>query len=142
VYVAGSTSGTLPGQADRGRLDAYVRAYATDGTGRWTRQFGTQVTDSGTTVSADATGIYVGGETNGRFGHQTDRGSTDLYIRKFSPGGDGRWTTQFGSGRSDKQWWSDTDGAGTLSIAGDTNGAMPTQNTLGGGRDAFVAQVS
>ena len=41
VYVAGVTSGTLPGQTSTGGGDAFVRKYDAAGTEVWTRQFGT-----------------------------------------------------------------------------------------------------
>ena len=41
VYVAGVTSGTLPGQTSAGGGDAFVRKYDADGNELWTRQFGT-----------------------------------------------------------------------------------------------------
>ena len=70
VYITGSTSGALAGQTNRGSGDAYLRAYTANGSGLWTRQFGTDKGEAGIAVAADPTGIYVTGGTAGRFGHQ------------------------------------------------------------------------
>ena len=43
VYVAGTTTGTLPGQASAGGIDAFVRGYDVAGNVLWTRQLGTAV---------------------------------------------------------------------------------------------------
>ena len=69
VYVAGSTIGVFPGQSAVGGIDVYLRKYGFDGSVLWTRQFGTPSDDdtvgpSGA-VATDATGVYVGGTTDG-----------------------------------------------------------------------------
>ena len=46
VYVAGVTTGALPGQSASGFSDAFVRKYDTSGTEVWTRQFGTSAFDA------------------------------------------------------------------------------------------------
>ena len=77
VYVAGSTSGTFPGQANAGFADAFVRKYDANGNELWTRQFGTSSYDIAFGISVDASGVYVVGETNGTFPGQTSAGDDD-----------------------------------------------------------------
>ena len=65
VYVVGVTDGALPGQTSAGEVDAVVRRYDAGGTELWTRQFGTATYDYPTGAGADASGVYVGGFTEG-----------------------------------------------------------------------------
>jgi hypothetical protein len=135
VYVSGSTEKALPGQTDHGSVDAFVRAYTTDGSGLWTRQFGTDKADAAVAVAADATGIYVTGTTYGRFGHQPDRYRSDVFVRAFDASGGGMWTSQFGSPGFDTGWSVSTDDTGIVYVAGDfLGGSSPAE--------AFVAQLS
>ena len=122
VFITGSTSGALAGQTNHGGGDAYLRAYAANGTGLWTRQFGTDKGEAGIAVAADPTGIYVTGGTAGRFGHQPNPQGLDVYVRAFDLAGAGMWTSQFGSVGLDAPWSGATDGAGTVSVAGSVEG--------------------
>jgi hypothetical protein len=141
TYVVGDTGGTLPGQQLRGFGDAFVRAYAVDGAGLWTHQFGTLDYDAGTGVAVDATGLYVLGSTWGVFKHQTDRGRVDAFVRAFDLNGTGRWTHQFGSNGTEEPSDCVTDGGGTVYAIGSTSGRMRGETNLGYD-DAFVAQIS
>ena len=62
VYVAGCTSGALPGQTAPGYTDVFVRKYDHSGTELWTRQFGSIDFERSYGISVDATGVY---ERNG-----------------------------------------------------------------------------
>ena len=97
IYVAGYTLGWIVGQTPVGQADAFVMQYDTDGTRVWTRQFGTTARDYGDDVAADATGIYVVGDTEGAFTGDPNVGYTDVFIRKYDSSGDVSWTDQFGS---------------------------------------------
>ncbi len=83
IYVAGLTSGTLPGQTSAGSTDAFVRKYDLDGNEVWTRQFGTPSGDNARGISVDASGIYVAGGTDGTLPGQTSAGSTDAFVVKL-----------------------------------------------------------
>ncbi len=45
LYVVGRVDGALPGQISPGGSDAYLRSYDSDGSEKWTRQFGTADAD-------------------------------------------------------------------------------------------------
>jgi len=84
-YVAGSTLGTLPGQASSGGQDAYVRQYDASGTATFTQQFGTAGIDNAFNVGADAAGNnYVVGFISGALPGQTYSGTEDAFVRKYS----------------------------------------------------------
>ena len=84
VYVAGFTEGTLPGQTSAGFMDVFVRKYDAAGTEVWTLQFGTAGFDDAFGISADASGVYVTGSTEGTLPGQTSAGGFDGYVRKFA----------------------------------------------------------
>jgi len=97
VYLGGSTSGTLPGQTSAGGYDAFVRKYDSDGNAVWTKQFGTSATEAAYGASADASGVYVAGFTDGALPGQTSEGGSDAFVRKHDGAGNAVWTRQFGS---------------------------------------------
>ena len=102
VYVAGLTSGTLPGQRSVGGWDGFVRKYDADGNEVWTRQFGTNQLDEVRAASADATGIYVAGYTVGSFSSAPNAGGRDAFVIKYDMSGNVLWVRQFGGILSDE----------------------------------------
>ena len=138
VYIVGYTPGTLPGQANAGNYDAFVRKYDASGTELWTRQFGTSGTDYGNGVAVDGSGnVYVAGETPGTLPAQSSAGSYDAFVRKYSSSGAELWTRQFGTSGSDGCHGVAADGNGNVYVAGAVAGALSGQ-TSAGGADAFV----
>src|SRR5439155_10236966 len=91
TYVAGNVGGALPGQSSLGNGDAFIRKYDTDGNEVWTRQFGTGSYDDVRGISADSSGIYVTGDTQGSWPGQTSAGGADVFVRKYDAGGNVVW---------------------------------------------------
>ena len=142
VFVVGYTDGALPGQASSGSFDAYLRSYDADGLELWTRQFGTTGDDLALSVAADDAGdLYVVGATEGTLPGQSTAGLFDAIARKFDGEGVELWTIQFGTEVDDFAWATSPDDQGNLYVAGDTDGAFPSQTSSGGG-DVFVAKLS
>jgi hypothetical protein len=88
VYVAGNTSGTLPGSTGSG--SAFVRKYEANANLAWTRQFGpTSGLAAPRGIAVDASGIYVAGFVGGTFAGQTSGGgscaSTTLAVANSGP---------------------------------------------------------
>jgi hypothetical protein len=98
IFVAGNTSGILPGQSKSGTSDAFVRRYDMTGNILWTRQFGaTDNSTSASGVAVDNSGnVYVVGSTTGVFAGQTKLGNEDAFLRKYAVNGSIAWTRQFG----------------------------------------------
>jgi hypothetical protein len=137
IYVAGMTSGALPGQILAGSLDAFVRKYDANGNELWTRQFGTAVADSAEAISVDASGIYVAGGTEGTLpGQVSSGGFHDAFVRKYDVNGNELWTRQFGTSDTEVADGIAVDASG-IYVAGGTGGTFPGQSSAGGG-DAFV----
>lgn len=144
VYVAGSTIGVFPGQSAVGGIDVYLRKYSFTGSAIWTRQFGTAADDdtvgpSGA-VATDATGVYVGGTTDGTLPGQTTAGNGDAFVRKYSPAGDLMWTRQFGTAVDDLVSGVAVHSSGVY-VVGYTNGTFPGAPS-GSGADVYVAKLS
>ncbi|MDT9191060.1 MAG: SBBP repeat-containing protein, partial [Limnospira sp. PMC 894.15] len=84
IYVAGYTSGSLDGQTNSGRSDAFITKYQPDGTKAWTRLLGTSSWDLAHALTTGSDGsIYVAGYTGGDLDGQTNSGSDDAFITKY-----------------------------------------------------------
>lgn len=136
IYVNGFTWGRLPGQRAHGGADAFVGLFGTDGSRSWLRQFGTRRADFGFGITADATDVYVSGETAGAFKGQRDRKGRDGYVRKFAPDGAALWTRQFGTGADEGCLAAALVGT-DVACVGYTYGTLRGQASAGG-RDVFV----
>jgi Bacterial Ig-like domain (group 3)/SdrD B-like domain/Beta-propeller repeat len=149
VYVAGLTSGTLPGQTSAGNFDAFVRKYDAAGNELWTRQFGTADVDGASGISVDASGVYVVGSVGGEhfvgslpvgggfLPGQTSAGAGDAFVRKYDPAGNEIWTRQFGS--------ADADGATAVSVGASgvyVVGSVGGSRLVGGGGGSLPGQTS
>jgi Beta-propeller repeat len=137
VYVVGPTADALPGRSGAGSFDAFVRKYDAAGNELWTRQFGTSGFDEALGVSADASGIYVVGGTEGALPGQSGAGSFDAFVRKYDAAGNELWTRQFGSLSPEATFDVSADASGVY-VVGDTEGTLPGQTSAGGAPDAFV----
>jgi parallel beta-helix repeat protein len=137
VYVAGTTLGTLPGQTScSGGYDGFIRKYDVTGSEVWTRQFGTTSDDVAQSISVDASGVYVAGETNGTLPGQTSAGGRDAFVCKYDLAGNELWTRQFGTAAIDFANGISSDASGVY-VVGLTEGTLPGQ-TSSGAYDVFV----
>jgi hypothetical protein len=142
IFAAGATDGTLPGQTSAGGEDAFVRKFSPEGTELWTTQFGSIDADRANGVAVDASGnVIVAGAAEGPMPGQTNVGSWDAFVRKYSPAGVELWTHQFGSPAPDAALAVAADASGNIFVAGNTDGAMPDQ-TSAGVDDAYVQKLS
>lgn len=96
IYIAGETSGALPGQTSRGGRDAFLRKYRPDGSRAWTRQFGATGDDWADGVTTDSAGrIYVAG--------RMALTSGDALLVKYRPDGSAVWARKTGGPASEQQ---------------------------------------
>ena len=74
----------------------------TDGDNLWNLLFGSSTTDRGYDIAVDTDGnIVVAGVTFGSFPGESNQGSGDIFVSKFSPAGSNLWHKQFGTSASD-----------------------------------------
>ena len=143
IYVSGSTNGALDGQTNSGSNDAFLTKYSADGTKAWTKLLGTSSPEYATyslTTGLDGS-IFVGGNTYGAFDGQTNSGSNDALLTKFSTDGTKVWTRLLGSSDSDYAQALTTGLDGSIFVSGNTYGALDGQ-TNSGGTDAFLTKFS
>jgi hypothetical protein len=119
--VVGVTNGNLSGQ-NKGYSDAFIRRYDGSGGIVWTRQFGTQLQDSGDAVAVDAGGYTVLGTTDGVFGGPGGTlGRNDLFVRRYSRAGQVLWTERIGTGKNEVSGGVAADSGG-ITVVGSTGG--------------------
>jgi hypothetical protein len=140
IFVAGQTSGALPGETSAGGTDAFVRMYSSDGTVIWTRQFGSTTNDYAFSVAVDSgSAVVVAGYAGSALPGGISAGSADAFVRKYDYSGTLLWSVQFGSATIDSAESVVVDGARNVIVAGYTYGALPGQVSAGN-RDAFVCK--
>jgi len=134
TYVAGRTSGSLPGQASAGGEDAFLRKYDAAGGEAWTRQFGGSGFDQAVGVAVDrAGGVYLVGDT------RTPLGDFDAFLRKYDAAGNEVWSRPLGTAEWESAYGVSVDGVGGVFVVGTTGGAFPGE-TNDGGLDIFLAK--
>jgi hypothetical protein len=142
IYITGTTRGSLDGQSYRGDRDAFISKYSSDGIKAWTRLLGTSSGDFATSIDTAADGsIYITGYTKGSLDGQTNSGSNDAFISKYSSNGIKAWTRLLGSTSWDEARSISTAADGSIYISGYTNGSFDGQ-TNSGGSDAFISKYS
>jgi hypothetical protein len=139
TVVAGFTLLALPGQMSAGGSDAFVRAYAPDGTERWTRQFGSPGLDIANDVAIGVTGeVYVVGSVGGNaLPGETYIGADDAFIRAYHADGTVLWTDQFGTVEDDQAHGVAVTPGGTVYVAGNTYFELGQPGYFGSS-DAFL----
>jgi hypothetical protein len=97
VYVAGRTTGALPGNTFvGGASDAFAaKLNAADGNVLWIRQIGTSGREEARGIVVDSSGIYVGGFTDGALAQPPGGIGLDSFIRKYDSSGSVLWTRQY-----------------------------------------------
>jgi hypothetical protein len=84
IYVAGSTSGALPGQELLGETDGFIRRYMPKGVEVWTLQFGTIDYDRVYGLGLGSGAAYVAGTTHGAFEGQVNAGDRDVFLTRVA----------------------------------------------------------
>jgi DNA-binding beta-propeller fold protein YncE len=139
IYVAGFTSGVLPGQTGAGSSDLFVRKYDAEGKELWTRQFGTPEYDQSRGIAVHGGSIYVAGITLGTLPGQSALGMHDAIVVRLSADGQITGMRQFGSSQLDDALGISVTATG-IYVAGLTGGTLPGQKSAGN-VDAFVAKL-
>jgi len=139
IFVVGSTTGVL-GEKHMGKEDIFLVKYSPEGNKIWTKQFGTDSTDIGLGIFADAKGfIYLAGATMGTLG-KASSGSQDAFIMKLDNNGVPVFVQQFGTAAPDMCSAITGDDAGNIYVTGSTFGELGAANK--GFMDGFVGQFS
>jgi hypothetical protein len=141
VYIAGTTSGSLAGNANAGSTDAFVASYSTTGATQWIAQLGTGAADEANGIALDgAGGVYVVGSTSGALDGNTNAGGVDAFVAKYDAAGALQWARQLGSDGDDYGTAVAVDHSGNVYVAGYSNSSFVATANVGG-NDLFVARL-
>jgi hypothetical protein len=116
---------------------AAVPAIASAQTVQWIRQFGTTGHDRAAAIAVHASGVYVGGGTEGTLPGQRSAGGVDAFVGRYNTSGVEVWMRQFGTAGVDEILAIAVDDTG-LYVAGDTQGTLSAQTGAPAGPHAFV----
>ena len=138
VYVAGSTRGGLPGQAQAGGWGAFLRKYDPAGEELWTQQFDPARYSEAFSAAVDGEGnVYLVGSVSGGLAGPAEESIKDSYLRKYDPAGDELWTQRFGSTEESEARSVALDRQGNIYVSGWTEGVLPGQAKLGA-QDSYL----
>jgi hypothetical protein len=142
VIVAGSTSGSFPGQTSSGNSDLFLGAYDTDGDVLFLHQFGTSGDESVDELGIREDGwIYLVGQTlSGAWSGHTAAGGFDVFVTRHTATGEFAGARQFGTAQVEYTESIALSGS-DLFVAGMTYGTWPGQTALGD-QDAYVIRMS
>lgn len=141
AYLAGYTSGTLPGQSSAGDKDAMLARIDATGAVLWATQFGGTGEDKAyAVVLAPDGGAYLAGGSYGAMPGATSFGGADGWIAKFTADGERSWLRQIGTSETDQIQALSVVSGGVVA-AGFTGGQLG-EGASSGDKDAFVARLS
>ena len=142
VYVAGSTTGGLDGNAlsGTGSQDFFLTMYSSTGNKIRTKQLGVAgkfTVANAVAVAADGN-VYVVGSTNGNLDGNTIVGNQDFFLTIYDSTGNKKFTKQLGAGTATTiATGVAVDRSGNVYVTGYTNGSLDG-NTIAGNRDLFL----
>jgi len=142
IYVTGKTAGGLDNNTNAGSNDIFLAKYNSSGIYQWTQQLGTSSSDTGYGVAVDSSdNIYVTGSTEGGLDNNTNAGSSDIFLAKYSSSGIYQWTQQLGTSSGDIGYGVAVDSSDNIYVTGSTSGGLDN-NTNAGSSDIFLAKYS
>ncbi|MFB6374779.1 MAG: SBBP repeat-containing protein [Bradymonadaceae bacterium] len=132
IYVTGETEGDLGGQNNAGNEDAFVARFSPEGDRKWVRLIGTSSYSWSFAIARDSHGaLYVGGETEGDLGGQSNSGGGgDGFLAKLADDGTVRWVRLIGSVEEEFLDAIDVGPEGAIHFV------VNTEGTVGGGENA------
>ena len=103
VVVGGITYGSYVNDSHAGSADAFVAKFNSAGTLQWSQQRGTSSSDLCWALAlGDSDEIYLTGDSDGDLDNQTNAGSLDMFLMKFSASGEWQWTVTKGGPHRDR----------------------------------------
>ena len=138
IYITGYTKNKFNNE----NWDFFLRKFSSSGDEQWTRFWGSETFDYGEGVAVDSAGnCYVAGHTFGEFDGQTNAGSYDNCLTKFSSSGTKLWTRIWGSTALEYCKDVAVDALGNAYVTGWTGGDFDGQIN-NGPYDCFLTKYS
>ena len=142
IYVTGVTaSPQLYGEVNSGYKDFFLSKFTSDGVHLWTRLGGSSGEEIGyaTTTSRDGY-VYVTGSTTSDGGEQSNHGGKDIFVAKYTSGGELIWHKLYGTDQDDVAFDVVSGPNSELFIAGFTEKDLNSERNLGES-DGFVMRL-
>ena len=142
VYITGTTFGDLDDQINNGNSDIFLTKRSKDGISQWTRIFGSESDEwsKSICISTDQS-IFITGSTSGSFDGESNSGTYDIFISKYSSDGSKQWTRFLGSSSIDFASSISATRDGSVVVTGYTAGDLDGQENSGG-HDVFISKYS
>ena len=144
IFITGYTQGDLDGETNVnvGGYDAFLTKYGSDGTKAWTKLLGTSSLGIvyGVATASDGS-IFITGYAEGDLDGETNAGSTDILVTKYSSDGTKVWTKLVGTTDSDVGQAITTSSDGSIYVTGYTMGDLDGE-TNAGEFDAFLMKLA
>ena len=142
IYITGDSRGDLDGETNAGGNDAFLTKYSSDGTKSWTKLLGSSSTERSLGVATASDGsIFITGYAAGDLDGETNAGSDDVFLTKYSSDGTKAWTKLLGTSSDESGQQVATASDGSIFIAGYTRGDLGGE-TNAGGYDAFLMKLA
>ena len=142
AILAGYTYGEFNNQTNAGYSDNILIKFNSEGSQLWTRIFGSVEAEEIFDITTDSNdNIYVTGHTLGTFDGQTNSGSTDIFISKYSPDGLSLWTKFIGNADSEAGYGIVLDANNNIYLSGHIWGELEG-HTNNGCSDLYIAKLN
>ncbi|HRZ78647.1 MAG TPA: SBBP repeat-containing protein [bacterium] len=129
IYITGYTFGCFDNNecyeySDIVFSDIFLSKISNDGSILWTKQWGTELGDYGSSLKVYKDHIYIAGYTNSDLDNNISAspGGEDIFVTKFNTGGDKKWTKQIGTASMDYAFSLSLDSSGNIYVTGSTHG--------------------
>lgn len=145
VFICGFTAGELEKGQQKGRYDAFLAKYDTEGTQLWVRQLGTSEDDIAYGIDTDISGnVFISGITVGELEPGQSHGGegssdSDAFLAKYDADGNQLWLRQIGTAEDDYANAIASDVEGNVFICGFTYSDLEPGQAHGG-IDAYLAK--
>ncbi len=142
VYVVGTSAGNIDDQVNSASSDVYLNKYDAGGSVIWSRLLGASDSASGFSVAVDSQdNVVIAGQTTAPLTGTAYGGNSDAFITQFDGTGQELWTRQAAPYANDGGLALSIDASDNIFLSGFADAAVASDQTYGGGRDAFVTKV-
>ncbi|MCH8181684.1 MAG: SBBP repeat-containing protein [Proteobacteria bacterium] len=142
IYVVGSTAGDLGDLSTEGTSDVYLNKYDSVGNLLFTQRLGAKGDASGFAIAIDSDdNVIIAGQVSGILTTDGYGGGYDTFVTQYDKKGQELWTRQAATSANDAGLTLTIDSSNNIFVAGLAYGAIASDQTYGGGSDAYVTKL-